>query len=260
MITKHERLSLFESNEIVEIPAEQWPTLWSSVDNVWRVVSRKKKEWKMVCKLRKEHVIPKRRKTVLKSHLCFASATVRFESSGKVVFQIHSQHCHSLDLADSLRRNSYILEFVKEEIKRGYNADSVMSLVKSKSTSHNYLGFKYLSQSYLRSLQNKLIKEENLEQQDSEETVDSVLLSNRFQIRKVSLQCGRSIVFINSKQLDLLKMYGNGLIVMDSTGKTNSKGYYYVTAVVRTDERRWMPIFQFWTSVEHSELYAECLK
>jgi hypothetical protein len=44
---------------------------------------------------------------------------------------------------------------------------------------------------------------------------------------------------------------------MDSTEKTNSKRYYYATAIIRTDERRWMPLFQFWTSSEHSKLPGE---
>jgi hypothetical protein len=46
---------------------------------------------------------------------------------------------------------------------------------------------------------------------------------------------------------------------MDSTEMTNSKKYYYATAVLRSDERKWMPAFQFWTSAEDSSLYKACL-
>ncbi|KAI3656190.1 hypothetical protein MP638_006513, partial [Amoeboaphelidium occidentale] len=60
--------------------------------------------------------------------------------------------------------------------------------------------------------------------------------------------------------LELILKYGNGVVFMDSTEKTNSKKYYYVTAVVRTDERKWMALFQFWTSSEHSELYEASLR
>jgi hypothetical protein len=76
----------------------------------------------------------------------------------------------------------------------------------------------------------------------------------------VSLPSGRAFAFLHPKQLDLLRVYGNGVVVMDSKEKTNSKKYHYATAVIRTDERKWMPAFQFWISNEHSELYSACLK
>jgi hypothetical protein len=156
MIIKAERLSLFRGSGIVEIPVTEWNSLWSTVDNVWRIESRKKKEWKLVCRLKNKTAIPKRRKTVHKSSICSASATVKFDRNDVVIFQIHSPHSHSLDLSDSTRKNSYILNFVKEEINRGYDAESVTTLVKKKAIAYNYLGFKYVTMSYLRSLQKKL--------------------------------------------------------------------------------------------------------
>ncbi|KAI3662111.1 hypothetical protein MP638_005559 [Amoeboaphelidium occidentale] len=238
------------SSGIVEIPVAEWNSLWSTVDNVWRIESRKKKEWKLVCRLKKTTGVPKRRKTVHISNVCSASATVKFERNDVVIFQIHSPHSHSLDLSDTTRKNSYVLKFVKEEINRGYDAESVISLVKKKAIAYNYLGLKYVTMTYLRSLQKKVTSSEEQEPQ----TVEGVLLTNQFQVFKSNLPCGRLIAFMNSAQLELIRKYGNGVVFMDSTEKTNSKKYYYVTAVVRTDERKWMPLFQFWTSSEHSEL------
>jgi hypothetical protein len=192
MISKAERVSLFSSSGIVEILVAEWNSLWSSVDNVWRIESRKKKEWKLVCRLKKTTGVPKRRKTVHKSNICSACATVKFERNDVVLFQIHSPHCHSLDLSDSNRKNSYILNFVKEEINRGYDAESAISLVKKKAIAYNYLGFKYVTMSYLRCLQKKFTSNEEQEPQ----TVEGVLLTNQFQVFKSNLPCGRVIAFI----------------------------------------------------------------
>lgn len=41
------------------------------MDNIWQIESRKKKEWKLVCKLKREHAVPKRRKTILKLNPSF---------------------------------------------------------------------------------------------------------------------------------------------------------------------------------------------
>lgn len=217
MISKAERVSLFSSSGIVEILVAEWNSLWSSVDNVWRIESRKKKEWKLVCRLKKTTGVPKRRKKVHKSNICSACATVKFEKNDVVLFQIHSPHCHSLDLSDSNRKNSYILNFVKEEINRGYDAESVISLVQKKALAHNYLGLKYVTMTYLRILQGKVTSNEEQEPP----TVESILLSNQFQLFKCHLPSGRVIAFMNSEQLDLIRKYGNGVVGMDSTEKTN---------------------------------------
>ncbi|KAI3660906.1 hypothetical protein MP638_006663 [Amoeboaphelidium occidentale] len=135
-----------------------------------------------------------------------------------------------------------------------------LTLLKKKAVAHDYLGFKYVTMSYLRSIQRRITSHEEQEQQTLELTVEGVLLHNQFQVLKKNLPSGRVIAFMNSAQLELILKYGNGVVFMDSTEKTNSKKYYYVTAVVRTDERKWMALFQFWTSSEHSELYEASLR
>ena len=48
--------------------------------------------------------------------------------------------------------------------------------------------------------------------------------------------------------------YGNQPILMDACGSLG--GFYLVTLVARDNFRCWVPVGQFWTEKEHSDLYV----
>ncbi|KAI3656571.1 hypothetical protein MP638_000557 [Amoeboaphelidium occidentale] len=258
MLKRDERNLLFNPTAgTVELSMEDWNLYWPSVDNLWKLIKRSKKEWSLVCRLSRDGSQHKKRKTTLKSGICSASATVHFEKE-KVRFQVLICHSHAMDLVDIYRRSSYVLQFARDELSRGYDVEAVMGLLKKKQAAYDYLGFKYISMSCLRSIQKRYGG--RVEGDVAQENTVQLLVHKGYVVFTKILNGGRVAGFVNAVQLDMLQKYGNELIVMDSTEKTNCAGYNYVTAVIRTDERRWMPVFQFWVSAERSELYEVSLK
>lgn len=244
-----------KESSTIEMTYEAWKSCWKYIDNIWRVRHRSTAKLLMECRLKATSPVISRKTVQYKHNSCDALAVVLFKQSS-VVLNVQTDHSHYIELCESFKLCSYVQNFIKEELLRGYSVTAVQELVEKVSSMYPKLGFMYVSRRQIAMIQKRFVEKETPSSKD----LNSVLSTNGFFVCHKKDSDGTIIGSISKEQLKCLQDYGNELVVIDATENTNVKGYLYVTAVVRVTNGKWLPVFQFWVSHEKSRLYVLFLR
>ena len=167
------RLRLFEVKERIELRVDEFERYWPYIDNVW--VRQHKagtdKTGRVVtdyyaCRLQRPTYTPKpdtprregqptRKKQIREGGTCqMRLKTIRYEGgySGYAIVRIgdDTQHTHTLDHLDKIKRTSVMMEIARSEVMKGYMPASVFTVMNEDPGKLAAAGGRYLNRNDVR--------------------------------------------------------------------------------------------------------------
>ncbi|RHZ58975.1 hypothetical protein Glove_366g25 [Diversispora epigaea] len=214
------------------------------------------------------------RKTKIRPpNLCFVKIKVtRFFQEGKVKierFPDSSNHMHSLEESDKVKRPQIIRNLVVQEAIKNYRPPAILNAVKEYASEKMDLGtsVKELQLKEVTNIKYKvrgaldahLIGNINKEQ-DIRELI-FFLEQHKYYIERffISHKSTNGFVFIHPNQIPNLEKFG-WLSLIDSTHKTNRYDYRLFTLYIRNGYGCWDVGAHFFVSNEDSDTISEALK